>query len=225
MSRAEDQPWSPFPVQDWSRLPEDPLATRRSTPAGDRHGRLGPGGSRWSCGGHRCAGRRGGVRRPHGRPRLAADGGHGLSAGRRHSGVRAGRDHPRTRDHGQLPGHRVRLVQRRHRAAEHRHQVRHPAASRRPTTSATRFGSGGPPAPPTTTRPPRTPPRGCTGPTPRSSCWGRAGRGRGTSTGRRWSSCPRRCGPARDGTGQVRPTTSLTTGVSSGPRTTTAASR
>ena len=26
MSRAEDQPWSPFPVQDWSTLPEDPLA-------------------------------------------------------------------------------------------------------------------------------------------------------------------------------------------------------
>ncbi len=26
MSRVEDQPWSPFPVQDWSRLPEDPLA-------------------------------------------------------------------------------------------------------------------------------------------------------------------------------------------------------
>ena len=26
MSRAEDQPWSPFPVQDWSALPEDPLA-------------------------------------------------------------------------------------------------------------------------------------------------------------------------------------------------------
>jgi hypothetical protein len=26
MSRAEDQAWSPFPVQDWSRLPDDPLA-------------------------------------------------------------------------------------------------------------------------------------------------------------------------------------------------------
>jgi outer membrane protein assembly factor BamB len=26
VSRAEDQPWSPFPVQDWSTLPEDPLA-------------------------------------------------------------------------------------------------------------------------------------------------------------------------------------------------------
>ena len=26
MSRAEDQPWSPFPVQDWSSLPEYPLA-------------------------------------------------------------------------------------------------------------------------------------------------------------------------------------------------------
>ncbi len=26
MSRPEDQPWSPFPVQDWSSLPEDPLA-------------------------------------------------------------------------------------------------------------------------------------------------------------------------------------------------------
>ena len=26
MSRAEDQPWSPFPVQDWSALPGDPLA-------------------------------------------------------------------------------------------------------------------------------------------------------------------------------------------------------
>lgn len=25
MSRPEDQPWSPFPVQDWSSLPEDPL--------------------------------------------------------------------------------------------------------------------------------------------------------------------------------------------------------
>jgi outer membrane protein assembly factor BamB len=25
VSRAEDQPWSPFPVQDWSALPEDPL--------------------------------------------------------------------------------------------------------------------------------------------------------------------------------------------------------
>ena len=25
MSRAEDQPWSPFPVQDWSALPADPL--------------------------------------------------------------------------------------------------------------------------------------------------------------------------------------------------------
>jgi outer membrane protein assembly factor BamB len=27
MSHAENQPWSPFPVQDWSRLPEDPLAS------------------------------------------------------------------------------------------------------------------------------------------------------------------------------------------------------
>jgi len=26
VSRVEDQPWSPFPVQDWSTLPEDPLA-------------------------------------------------------------------------------------------------------------------------------------------------------------------------------------------------------
>lgn len=26
VSRTEDQPWSPFPVQDWGSLPEDPLA-------------------------------------------------------------------------------------------------------------------------------------------------------------------------------------------------------
>lgn len=26
MSRTEDQPWSPFPVQDWSSLPHDPMA-------------------------------------------------------------------------------------------------------------------------------------------------------------------------------------------------------
>src|SRR5687768_3514881 len=25
MSPAEDPPWSPYPVQDWSRLPDDPL--------------------------------------------------------------------------------------------------------------------------------------------------------------------------------------------------------
>src|SRR5918999_3293533 len=32
MSRAEDQPWSPYPVQDWSRLPEDPLAVSAVDP-------------------------------------------------------------------------------------------------------------------------------------------------------------------------------------------------
>ena len=33
MSRAEDQPWSPFPVQDWSTLPEDPLAHTEVDPS------------------------------------------------------------------------------------------------------------------------------------------------------------------------------------------------
>jgi hypothetical protein len=33
MSRAEDQPWSPFPVQDWSGLPEDPLASSAVDPS------------------------------------------------------------------------------------------------------------------------------------------------------------------------------------------------
>jgi outer membrane protein assembly factor BamB len=33
MSRAEDQPWSPFPVQDWSQLPEDPLASSAVDPS------------------------------------------------------------------------------------------------------------------------------------------------------------------------------------------------
>jgi outer membrane protein assembly factor BamB len=33
MPSAEDQPWSPFPVQDWSRLPEDPLASSAVDPS------------------------------------------------------------------------------------------------------------------------------------------------------------------------------------------------
>jgi outer membrane protein assembly factor BamB len=33
MSRAEDQPWSPYPVQDWSRLPDDPLAVSAVDPS------------------------------------------------------------------------------------------------------------------------------------------------------------------------------------------------
>jgi hypothetical protein len=33
VSGAEDQPWSPFPVQDWSTLPEDPLAYTAVDPA------------------------------------------------------------------------------------------------------------------------------------------------------------------------------------------------
>jgi outer membrane protein assembly factor BamB len=32
MSRAEGQPWSPYPVQDWSQLPEDPLASSAVDP-------------------------------------------------------------------------------------------------------------------------------------------------------------------------------------------------
>jgi hypothetical protein len=27
MNVADDQPWSPFPVQDWSTLPADPLGS------------------------------------------------------------------------------------------------------------------------------------------------------------------------------------------------------
>ena len=33
MSGSEEQPWAPFPVQDWSRLPEDPLANSAVDPS------------------------------------------------------------------------------------------------------------------------------------------------------------------------------------------------
>jgi PQQ-like domain len=41
MPQPDDQPWSPFPVQDWSSLPEDPLAATRVDPnwaPPERHG-------------------------------------------------------------------------------------------------------------------------------------------------------------------------------------------
>ena len=99
MSRAEDQPWSPFPVQDWSRLPEDPLASLGGRP--ELGARPQPRRPWWPplvvLGRHRRADRRGGVRWSHGRPRPAADGRHRVPARRRRRGVRAGRDHPRAR--------------------------------------------------------------------------------------------------------------------------------
>ena len=50
MSRAEDQPWSPYPVQDWSRLPEDPLAVIGGRPQlGTAPAASALVGSRWWC--------------------------------------------------------------------------------------------------------------------------------------------------------------------------------
>ena len=225
MSRAEDQPWSPFPVQDWSRLPEDPLAYSAVDPS---WGPPEPPRRWWIplvvlavigalVGGATFAGHTVGLGPPR-TPATAFLPADGTAAYEMVETIRE------VADRGQLPGHRVGPVQRRDRAAEHRHDLRHPAVRRdlrrarhAPDLEDHQQHLQRP------GRPVRHDPD-VPGQRARSSCWGRAGRALGTFTGRRSSSCPRTCGPARRGAGPVRPTTSWTTGASSGPRPVTTAS-
>ena len=115
MSRAEDQPWSPFPVQDWSALPEDPLGHSRST----RPGRLRDRTGRWWRAADRprpdrSADRRGDVRRARRvgltGPRTAAT---RVPAGGRRRRRTSAVETTREQKTEQSPaGHRVRPVQR-----------------------------------------------------------------------------------------------------------------
>ena len=203
VSRAEDQPWSPFPVQDWSALPEDPLAYTAVDPswAPPTSGSAlvaAAGGARPG----RSADRRGHLRLEHGRLHRSANRGHRLPAGRRDRGVRDGGDHPGAR----RPSDTQQVTESarfrgRGRAAQHRRRPSAPGCSARPPTSGTPSGSGGRSAPSTTTRSPRTRPPGCTGPTRPWSCWGRPARAAATSTARPWSSCPPTSPPGSTWTG------------------------
>ena len=146
-----------------------------------------------------------------------ADRSHRLPAARRVGGVRSGGDHPRAQDRAPQPGHRVGPVPRGGRSAEHRHDLRHPAAAGH--VRAAQHHPDLADHQHRLRRPGRSVPDhpGVPDQRRRGAAGGDAGRRAGTSTVRRWSSCPPTSPRARRGPVRARPTTPSTTSRPSEP--------